>query len=419
MIGISSGDLVRKINAEIISIGNELLSGLTTNTNASYIGEELSEIGINVSRIVTISDIPIDIKKSLKAIDESTQIIIVTGGLGPTPDDLTKNTIAEFFNTKLVLHEETLLWIRKLFEGRGMKMPDINRDQAMVPANAKVIPNNFGTAPALEIEQNEKTYYFLPGVPYEMKNLISTAIIKGIRAKYAPIGEDVHIFRTNGLAESKLFEKIREALDSAGNKYNIAFLPKTSGVDLRIKSKTGQKLDQGFLEKIRNNIADNIYSETEDSLPEIIGNLLIKKNYTLAVAESFTGGALSDWISNVPGCSQYFIGSVITYSNISKIELLNVQNEIIENFGAVSHETVEQMVLGVQKRFKTDCAIASTGIAGPGGATQGKPVGLCYLAASVHKRIKIQKYNFGKDRRINKERGTAAGLELLRRLLLE
>jgi nicotinamide-nucleotide amidase len=410
---------LQNISAEIISIGNELLSGLTTNSNASFIGEKLSEIGINVSRIITISDIPIEIKKSLQAIEESTQIIIVTGGLGPTPDDLTKNTIAEFFNTKLVLHEETLLWIKKLFEGRGMKMPDINRDQAMVPAKARVIPNKFGTAPGLEIEQNEKTYYFLPGVPYEMKNLISTSVIEAIQSKYAPISEDVHIFRTNGLAESKLFEKIRDVLDSAANKYNFAFLPKTSGVDLRIKSMAGHKLDLGYLEQIRNNIAENIYSETEDSLPEIIGKLLIEKNYTLAVAESFTGGSLSDWISNVPGCSQYFTGSVITYSNSSKIELLNVQNEIIENHGAVSHETVEQMVRGVQKRFKTDCAIASTGIAGPGGATPGKPVGLCFLAASVHKRISIQKFNFGKDRRINKERGAAAGLEMLRRLLVE
>ena len=269
---------MRKINAEIISIGNELLSGLTTNSNASFIGEKLSEIGIKISRIVTISDIPIEIKKSLQAIEESTQIIIVTGGLGPTPDDLTKNTIAEFFNTKLVLHKETLLWIKKLFEGRGMKMPDINHDQAMVPANAKVIQNKFGTAPGLEIEQNEKTYYFLPGVPYEMKNLISTAVIEGIQSKYAPSSEDVHIFRTNGLAESKLFEKIREVLDSNSNKYTIAFLPKTSGVDLRIKSKAGQKLKQGFLEQIRNNIVENIYSETEDSLPEIIGSLLIERN---------------------------------------------------------------------------------------------------------------------------------------------
>jgi nicotinamide-nucleotide amidase len=410
---------VRNLKAEIISIGNELLSGLTVNTNAGFIGKKLSQIGIEISRIITIADKPVEILNTLKSVNERTQIIIVTGGLGPTPDDLTKKAITEFFSTELILHKVTLQRIQKMFEGRGMKMPDINRDQAMIPAGANVLPNMYGTAPGLEIESDDRIFYFLPGVPYEMRLLLDDLVLDRLRIKYKPESGDLHVFRTNGLAESKLYEKVRNVIDKAGNNYNIAFLPKTSGVDLRIKSKPGQSLDQDFLNEIRNNISEYIYSESNDSLAEAISKLLTEKNYTLAVGESFTGGTLSDWISNIPGCSQYFMGSVITYSNKSKTDLLDVPQQTLEKYGAVSYETVEKMVRGVQKRFKTDCAVAGTGIAGPGGATQDKPVGLCYLAAIVHDRILIKKFNFGKDRRINKERGTAAGLDLLRRLIIE
>ena len=395
------------------------MSGLTVNTNAGFIGKKLSHMGIEVSRIITIGDTPVEILNSLKSINEGTRIIIVTGGLGPTPDDLTKKAISEFFDTELILHEVTLQKIQKMFEARGIEMPDINRDQAMIPARANVIPNMYGTAPGLEIESDDRIFYFLPGVPHEMRLLLDDLVLDRIRIKYKPESGDLYVFRTNGLAESKLYEKIRNVLDRAGNNYNIAFLPKTSGVDLRLKSKPGQYLDQNFLTEIRNNLSEYIYSENNDSLPEIISKFLIQKNYTLAVGESFTGGALSDWISNIPGCSQYFMGSVITYSNKSKTDLLGVPQQTLEKYGAVSYETVEKMVRGVQKRFNTDCAVASTGIAGPGGATPDKPVGLCYLAAIVHDRILVKKYNFGKNRRINKERGTAAGLEILRRLIIE
>ncbi len=406
-------------NAEIISIGNELLSGLTINTNAAFIGDKLTTIGINVSRILTISDTPLTIVNALREIDNDTQIVIVTGGLGPTPDDLTKNAIADFFKTELILDDRTLQRIRQIFEGRGMTMPDINRDQAMIPAIANVIPNKYGTAPGLEINYDNKMYYFLPGVPYEMKMLIDEYLLDILSRKYQPAKPDIHVFRTNGLAESKLYEKVKNILDSIGNTYDIAFLPKTSGVDLRIKSRPGEKLDQSDLDKIREQISENIYSELYHTLPEIIGKLLIENKYSLAVGESFTGGTLSDWISNVPGCSQYFMGSVIAYSNESKNQFLHVPAQVIRRYGAVSSQTVEHMVRGIQRQFKTDCAIASTGIAGPGGGSKQKPVGLCYLAAARHEHLLVKKYNFGKDRRTNKERGAAAGLELLRRLFIE
>lgn len=407
------------LSAEIISIGNELLSGLTINTNAAFIGKKLTAVGVEVTRITTIPDTPQDIRNVLNSIAADSKVIIITGGLGPTPDDITKKVVADYFNTDLILHEPSLKRIKKIFEGRGMTMPDINRDQAMIPSIANVIPNKYGTAPGIEIEFNEQVFYFLPGVPYEMKMLIEDHVLGRIVKKYNPGSADVHVFRTNGLAESKLFEILRDVLEDAETFFNIAFLPNTSGVELRLKSKPEKKPAIDYIAQIRNIISDFTYSDKQETLSQVIGRILIEKNYTLAVAESFTGGTLSDWISDVPGCSQYFMGSIISYSNQSKNDFLHVPQEILKEHGAVSAETVEKMVRGVQARFNTDCALASTGIAGPGGATEDKPIGLCYLAAMVRDRILVRKFNFGKDRRTNKERGASAGLEMLRQLLIE
>ena len=404
--------------AEVISIGNELLSGLTVNTNASFIASELTKTGIPVSWITTIADTHGEILSALHLAKTRAKIIVVTGGLGPTPDDLTKKAIAEFFKTTLILHQPTLDKITRFFEGRGMVMPEINKTQAMVPASANVIPNNLGTAPGLEFLLDKQIFYFLPGVPHEMKELIRSEVLIRIGLHFEMVYPDRQIFRTNGLAESALYKLIQPVTDADGSDYRIAFLPRSSGVDLRIQSDPGKTIDKDFTDRLRSLLANHIYSESDASLPEVIGKLLITKGLSLSVAESFTGGALSDWITNVPGSSAYFFGSVVTYSNKSKIDLLSVSETTLKQHGAVSAQTVEEMVRGVRSRFSSDCAIASTGIAGPGGETEQKPVGLCYLAALAGDRTSVTKYNFGRDRRINKERGAAAGLELLRRLLL-
>ena len=405
------------MNAEIISIGNELLSGLTINTNASWIAQRFKSIGLEVHWITTISDTASEIEYALKIASNRADVIACSGGLGPTPDDITKNSICKFFNTKLILHQETLQYVKNIFEGRHLKMPDINIDQAMVPEIATPLQNPLGTAPGLQFDQHNKLYFFLPGVPHEMKNLVDTYILKNISKKYDLPEIQSYIFRTTGIAESRLFEKLEPVLKRYPD-YPIAFLPKFSGVDIRLIQKSKNESLSQYASEIKNIINKYIYTDTEEELPAILGRILVEKNLTVSTAESFTGGLISDSITNIPGSSEFFIGGITTYSNESKIKNLNVLESTIQKFGAVSEETAREMVVGAKKLFNTDCAISSTGIAGPTGATDSKPVGLCYLAAAFGDKTVVRKFNFGKDRRINKERGAAAGLELLRRLIL-
>jgi len=402
---------------EIISIGNELLSGLTVNTNASWIASQCHAIGLTVQWITTISDTDAEIEFALETASNRANVVICTGGLGPTPDDLTKNTICKFFDTKLLLHQETLEHVKEIFEGRHLKMPDINIGQAMIPEKATPLYNSNGTAPGLFFEQDGKLYFFLPGVPFEMKALVESQVFPVIKNKL-PLPEiRNYLLRTTGIAESRLFEKLEPAL----NKYpgiQVAFLPNTKGIDLRFKSRKGEESAVKLYNEIKSAAEKYIFTEKEELLTEVIGRILIEKKLTLSTAESFTGGLISDWITDISGSSEYFIGGITTYSNESKMQKLGVAKSTLEQYGAVSEQTAREMVTGVKKLFNTDCAISSTGIAGPTGATDTKPVGLCFLAASYKDETVVSQFNFGKIRRINKERGAIAGLELLRRLVL-
>lgn len=409
---------MNSIIVEIISIGNELLSGLTVNTNASWIARKLCKAGFTVGWITTISDHRVEIFDALSKAGERAHLVISTGGLGPTPDDLTKNSICDYFDDRLVLHAETLSHIKKLFEGRKLRMPSTNRQQAMVPENAIVIHNPFGTAPGLRMEKEKTVFYFVPGVPFEMKNMIENHILAEIHRQFKPVQPIQLLFRTTGIAESRLNELVSPVLKSFRN-LNTAFLPKSSGVDLRITlpvhdKKTIIRLKQQLYDRL----GVHLYTEEEKSLEEVVADLLLEKRLTLGIAESFTGGLIGDLFTDLPGSSAYFQGSAVTYSNDSKLRLLSVHADTLRTYGAVSEPTVTEMVRGVQSLFRTDCAIASTGIAGPTGATKEKPVGLCYLAAICGDRLENRQFVFGKDRRINKERGAFAAIELLRRLLI-
>ena len=410
------------ISAEIISIGNELLSGLTVNSNSSWIAKKLTDIGVSVNWITTIADITEEIEFALKTACSRADIILCTGGLGPTPDDITKNTVCKFFQTKLVLHQPTLENVIQIFKRRNIKMPEINRGQAMVPENAKIISNKLGTAPGLLFTRQKRTYAFMPGVPKEMKSMIDPEIINILKKTYKLIPFQTHLIRTTGIAESTLFEKLNPIFEKYPD-IAVSYLPKFTGVDICLKYHSADESKIANVKKLsalcRETIGSYIYTEKEKELQEILAVQLKKRSLTLAVAESITGGLIADRITDVPGSSAYFLGSVITYSNKSKIDQLQVAPETLTKYGAVSEQTVKEMVSGIQKLFQSNCAIASTGIAGPTGATETKPVGLCYLAAACNDKIIARKYNFGKDRRINKERGTTAGLELLRRLLLD
>lgn len=410
------------VKAEIITIGNEILSGWTLNTNGHWIAQKCNDIGLPIQWMTTIADTEEEIKTALVNASARAEVILCTGGLGPTPDDITKKTIASFFNTELVLDEKTLTHVLKLFESRDIIMPDINRNQALVPETAKIIPNSLGTAPGLVFEKTNQLFFFMPGVPKEMKQMIELNILTMIKSFFNLAGFKTYLLRTTGIAESRLFEKLETALEVYED-IPVSFLPKIIGVDIKLKinekSDDHRKRAEQFFSEIKKIIKKYIYTEEEKELEEIIGEILRSRKLSLAIAESFTGGLISDWITNIPGSSDYFLGSLTSYSNESKVRELGVSENTLKDLGAVSEQTALEMAIGVQKLFGADCTIASTGIAGPGGATETKSVGLCFLSAVYKNKTFVKKFNFGANRRINKERGSMAALESLRRLLLD
>ncbi|HID38645.1 MAG TPA: competence/damage-inducible protein A [Calditrichaeota bacterium] len=409
------------IKAEIISIGNEILAGYTVNTNATFISQQLMSIGLPVGWISTISDNHDDILNALGAAMQRAQVVLVTGGLGPTPDDITKKVICEFFKTEMVFNSEVFEDVQTFLRARGADLNQANRDQALVPAAAKIIRNKIGTAPGLMFQKKGIYFFFMPGVPAEMK-YITHKFIVGFLAKELNLPK-VHnrLLRTTGIAEAKLYERLKDILDSFPQ-CQPAFLPRHIGVDLRFRLISDDEQDlrrfEQFISAIKERTAKYIFADRPIELEERLGEILVEKKLTLAVAESFTGGLLSNLLTDISGSSRYFLGAAVTYSNESKMQLLGVQDDTLAKYGAVSEATVLEMLKGVQKSFGSHCAIATTGIAGPTGATPGKPVGLCYIAARYGNKTAVREFRFGTDRIINKRRGAVAGMEMLRRLLL-
>lgn len=407
--------------AEIISIGNEILAGYSINSNATVISIEMLSIGLPVEWVTTIADKRDSILAALQTADQRARVVLITGGLGPTPDDITKNCIAEFFNCRLVLDETVLRHVQLLLKGRGLAMLESNRRQALIPEGAIVLPNPIGTAPGL-VMQTERAYFiFMPGVPVEMKRMVDEQVKPFLKAKLELPQVHNRLLRTTGIPESRLYELLKDLVDTHPQ-FPVAFLPRHIGVDLRFRLisneiKSIQEFDT-FVEHIKERAGKYIFTEESIELEECIGRLLAEQKLTLACAESFTGGLIGDLITNIPGSSNYFAGAVVAYSNESKIALLKVQPDTLSDFGAVSSQTALEMVRGVQALFKTDCALATTGIAGPGGGTASKPVGLCYIAARRADTEMVKEFHMGRDRSITKKRGAAAALEMLRRLLL-
>jgi len=407
--------------AVIISVGNELLNGKTINSNATHISGSLYEVGIPTKSIFTIGDSISDIKDTLcRALGEA-QIVILTGGLGPTHDDITKKTVAGYFGSKLVLNREVLKKVEDRFRIRGMKMPKTNRIQAMIPENTILVDNPIGTAPGIIFEIGEKYIILLPGVPIEMKELMDQSIIPFLKEKHFNEEIEVHLYRTTGIPESHIFQECKDLI-KAHPTYEIAFLPKYTGVEVRIALRKDDLTERAkyleFEKQFYKRIGDYIYSKSLKELEDVIGEILIRRSLTISVAESCTGGLIQDRITNTPGSSAYFMGGMITYSDLAKINFLNVRADTLETKGAVSEEVAKEMAARVREKFTTDIALSSTGIAGPTGATPQKPVGLVYVGIASKKSVKSKKFLFAGDRRINKERSTQAALDLLRRELL-
>jgi nicotinamide-nucleotide amidase len=407
--------------AKLITIGDEILIGQVLNTNAAFIGEGLLSIGIKLERITTIGDNEEKIISALQRALEEYDVVIITGGLGPTHDDITKKVLVNFFHTELIMNDQVLNHVKGILQKRKIQVSAINEEQALVPKNCKVLFNEVGTAPGMQFDYNGKDIFVMPGVPHEMRHLMNTHIIPYLREKNTDIIQTKTLL-TTGIPESSLFSLLGDINDLTKNA-DLAFLPSPRGVRIRIMIKnSNETFASNELSRIENIIRERanrfIYGEGKTEIEEIIGELLKSRNLKLAVAESCTGGLIANRITDISGSSQYFERGVVTYSNESKHSVLNVPMEVIQEKGAVSEEVAILMAKGVREISGVDIGISTTGIAGPTGGSELKPVGLIWIGYSDKSETFAKSFNLGGDRLVFKERASQTALDILRKQLL-
>jgi len=411
------------MRSTLITIGDEILIGQVTDTNAVWIAKELNKIGVAVEEMVSISDDPEQIRETLDRYMGKYDLLIMTGGLGPTKDDLTKETLADYFGSPMVMVPEVLEKITAYFKARGRSMIDSNARQAEVPEACKVLTNNHGSAPGMWFEKDGSILISLPGVPYEMKGLMKEEVLPRIRERVS-VPVVVHrTIMTQGVGESFLAVLIRDWESNLPECIKLAYLPRPGIVRLRLSASGKCAVDavktlDGLVEDLLRIIPQHIFGFDDISLEKALGDMLKEKNLTVGTAESCTGGNIAHLLTSVPGSSAYFSGSVIAYQNKVKSSVLKVENGVINRYGAVSQQVVEQMVKGVMDVMGSDTAIATSGIAGPDGGTEEKPVGTTWISVSYKDKIYSEKFLFGgtRDRIIDQASFTA--LQLLRRLVL-
>ena len=416
---------MERIFASIITIGDELLIGQVADTHSAWMATELNKAGIWVKHRIAVGDNWQDIWEALDRESGVSKIILITGGLGPTADDITKPLLCEYFRGKLVIDEGALANVKYIFE-RVLKRPMIERNlkQAEVPDNCRVVQNKRGTAPGMWFEKEGRIYVSMPGVPHEMKGMMTGDVLPALR-KYFVLPSIAHkTLLTAGIGESFLAEHIASFENALPPAIRLAYLPNYGMVRLRLTA-TGN--DQQILEKeiaeqfekLKSLVADWMVTDEDGSLQEAIGQLLRAQQKTLATAESCTGGYIAHLITSIPGSSDYFKGGVVSYSNEVKQNWLEVSNETLASFGAVSRETVEQMAMAALARFNVDYSVATSGIMGPGGGTIEKPVGLLWVAVAGMGQVVSQQFNFRFDRQRNIELSATNALNLLRKFILQ
>lgn len=415
--------MINTIRAEVITIGDEILFGQITDTNTQWIGTELTNIGIRTVRKSSVGDQADTILQVLHEAHQRADVIIITGGLGPTKDDITKKTLCTYFGVGMIRNEIALALVTSFFEKRGREMTDLNRAQADLPANAVYIQNDWGTAPGMWFEYEGRVYVSLPGVPFEMKHLMTNRILPKLTQHFhTPIIKHKMI-RTVGIGESFLAERIEAWEDALPTHIKLAYLPSFGGVKLRLTD-TGTDLSQidrelnEQVQLVMPLIGKNVFGFDDDELETVVGRLLKEKNLTLGIAESCTGGYVSAQITKVPGSSAYFWGSVVSYSNAVKVTQLGVLPETLDQFGAVSEETIRQMAEGVRKALGTNVGIATSGIAGPDGGSPDKPVGTIWIACATDQRTVTRLLKLGQYRDQNIQLTTMYLLNMLREELI-
>jgi nicotinamide-nucleotide amidase len=408
------------MRAEIITIGDELLIGQTIDTNSAWMGSELSRIGFDVNRITSVSDKKDEIIRILSEVTGRANVVLITGGLGPTSDDITKHTLCDFFSTKLVRDQRVLEMVEMMVKRRNFQMNENNRRQADVPENCRILYNSTGTAPGMWFEKDNTIFVSMPGVPLEMKHLMTLHVLPELQKRFFSQFIVHKNIMTYGMPEARLAEILMVFESELPESVKIAYLPSFGTIKLRLTGKGNDRetITEAVADQVRklySIIPELIYGEDEESMEMKVGKLLLENNATLSTVESCTGGSVAHLITGVPGCSGYFMGSVVAYDNKIKTGLLNVPEEIIEKHGAVSRETVEAMARGGAAVFGTTYTIATSGIAGPSGGTADKPVGTVWVAVSGPYGIISEKFVFGNDRRMNIARSSIAALNLLRR----
>jgi nicotinamide-nucleotide amidase len=412
-----------QILAEVVTIGDEILFGQITDTNTQYISAELSLIGIKTIRKSSVGDTKDAILEILNEASQRADIVLITGGLGPTKDDITKTTLATFFGKEMVRHEETLKMVTEYFTKRGREMLEINKQQADVPANCKVLLNTMGTAPGMWFEHKGKVFISMPGVPYEMKHLMTTHVVPLLKAHFQTpviIHKMVH---TVGIGESFLAQMIEKWENNLPEYIKLAYLPSLGIVKLRLtangeNTSVLQNEIESQTKELISLIQPYIFGFDENSkLEAVLGKKLISTQLSIATAESCTGGYLAHLLTSIPGSSAYYKGSIIAYENEIKKSNLGVNTKTLEQYGAVSEQTALEMAKGVSEKLGTSIGISTSGIAGPDGGTPEKPVGTVWIAYADSQKVVAKKFTFGNSRANNIELAAINALNFLRQNL--
>lgn len=402
------------MNAIIITIGDEILMGQILDTNSQYIARRLTEIGVEVIEELSIPDKRDEIYDSVDYAMQEADLILVTGGLGPTKDDVTKKVLAEYFGSRLVFNPQAMEWLEELLRNRNLPMNENNKSQAYLPDNCRVLRNFKGTASGMWFERGWKSLISMPGVPFEMEHLMDKYVIPDLKARYPHLQLEYRMLKVYDVPESQLAQHLENWEDALKDGIKLAYLPSPGMVRLRVtaKGEAVKHLDETY-ESLKKELAGMRYTEGEDALEKQFGQILRKKGVTVATAESCTGGEIARMITSVPGSSAYYKGSVVSYANEVKINVLGVNAGDIEREGAVSETVVLQMAEGVRKLMGTDYAVSTSGVAGPDGGTADKPIGTVWIGVATPQGSFAKKFVFSFTRERNIAKAAAKALELL------
>ncbi|MCS5634458.1 MAG: CinA family nicotinamide mononucleotide deamidase-related protein [Candidatus Marinimicrobia bacterium] len=395
----------------LVTIGAELLNGARTNTNAAWIGQNVISVGGAIDWHMTVNDEKNTIESALDEVPTSIDVVLCTGGLGPTHDDITSSVLYDYFGAKPEFDEQYWQLLTKKFAARDQVIPDINRNQAMKPDIGEVIPNPIGSARGLHLSNKSYHLFAMPGVPAEMKSMMTDTILPWIESR-SKSKIHVTVMRTTGIMESVLYEKVQGILDDYPQ-INVAFLPRFTGVDIRLTTSDKNTLNR-LVDQISPVIQKYHFGGEGVELEDVVGRLLIKNRKTIATAESCTGGLIGDRLTNISGSSLYYKGGIVAYSNSVKEKTIGVKKETLDSAGSVSEETALEMARGIRNKLNADIGLSTTGIAGPKGGTKEKPVGLVYIAISYDSGEKVYRFTFTPYRKTNKLMTSQAALNITR-----